>query len=58
VHARWSVFDVRNFKIDCDFAAMYGPQFAFLSAEAPSSVMLSGGSDVSVNWKRKKIIVT
>lgn len=55
VHPRWSVFDVRNFKIDCDFAAMYGPQFAYLSAEVPSSVMLARGSEVSVNWKRKKI---
>ena len=55
VHPRWSIFDIRNFKIDCDFAAMYGPQFSCLSAEIPSSVMLARGSDVSVNWKRKKI---
>jgi hypothetical protein len=57
VHPRWSVFEVRNFKINCDFEAMYGPQFAFLSAETPSSVMLARGSDVCVNWERKKIEV-
>ena len=55
VHPRWSIFDIRNFKIDCDFAAMYGPQFSYLSDETPSSVMLARGSEVSVNWKRKKI---
>jgi len=58
VHPRWSIFDIRNFKIDCDFAAMYGPQFSYLSAETPSSVMLARGSDVFVNWKRKKIEVS
>jgi uncharacterized protein len=57
VHPRWSIFEIRSFKIDCDFGAMYGPQFSYLSAEIPSSVMLARGSEVSVNWKRKKIEV-
>ena len=56
VHPRWSIFDIRNFIIDCDFAAMYGPQFSCLSAYTPVSVMLARGSEVSVNWKRKKIV--
>lgn len=55
IHPRWSIFDIRNFTIDCDFAAMYGSQFSYLSAEIPSSVMLARGSDVSVNWKREKV---
>jgi uncharacterized protein len=57
IHSRWTIFDIRNFSLNCDFGAMYGSSFAHLSAEQPSSVMLARGSEVFVNWKRKKIIV-
>lgn len=57
VHPRWSIFDVRHFKIDCDFNGMYGPSFAHLSSKIPDSVMLARGSDISVNLKREKITI-
>jgi uncharacterized protein YqjF (DUF2071 family) len=58
VHPRWSTFDVKHFKVDCDFEAMYGSSFAHLSAQLPDSVMLARGSDIAVNLKREKIIIS
>jgi uncharacterized protein len=55
VHPRWSIFDIKHFKVDCDFHAMYGASFAHLSAQVPDSVMLAKGSDISVNFKREKV---
>ncbi len=57
VHPRWSTFEVKNFKVDCDFESMYGPSFAHLSSKLPDSVMLAKGSDISVNFKREKIVM-
>jgi len=54
-HVRWMIYPVRHSKIDCDFGAMYGPAFSYLSEAIPDSVMLAKGSEVYVNWKRKKI---
>ena len=47
-HPRWSVYPVRNYTIEADFAALYGPAFASLNGTAPASVLLAEGSAVSV----------
>jgi uncharacterized protein YqjF (DUF2071 family) len=57
-HVRWMTFPVRSYDIDCDFESMYGPSFAHLTGEDPSSVMLARGSDVYINLKRKKIEIS
>ena len=47
-HPRWSVYPVREFEIRADFGAMYGPAFASLNPQEPSSVLLAEGSAVTV----------
>lgn len=54
-HPRWMIHDIHRYEVECDFGAMYGEPFAFLSKQIPSSVMLARGSKVAVKWKRKKI---
>lgn len=51
-HPRWMVNQVIDFSIGCDFEAMYGKDFGFLSNTQPVSVMLAEGSEVQVKWKR------
>lgn len=48
-HPRWQVYSIRNFTINCDFAALYDPTFASLNNQQPSSVLLAEGSAVSVS---------
>ena len=48
-HPRWQVYPIRSFKIEADFAALYGPAFAQLNGQAPASVLLAEGSNVSVS---------
>lgn len=52
IHPRWQVNQVTEHSIQCDFAAMYGNDFSFLSRQAPDSVIFATGSPVSVKWKR------
>ena len=47
-HPRWQVYPVHTYQIQADFAAQYGPAFAFLQAAQPSSVLLAEGSPVTV----------
>ena len=54
-HPRWKVHKVNSVEINCDFEAMYGNSFAYLTHQPPSSVMLAEGSDISVKWKREKL---
>lgn len=54
-HERWLVNEVHDYSIHCDFAAMYGDSFSGLGITAPHSVMLALGSQVTVDWKRKKL---
>jgi uncharacterized protein YqjF (DUF2071 family) len=51
-HPRWLINKVNAHSIDCDFAAMYGQDFSFLSKQKAHSVILAEGSSVSVDWKR------
>jgi hypothetical protein len=43
---------VRGFKVDVDFGLVYGEEFEFLNRQAPVSVMLAEGSDISVEGKK------
>jgi hypothetical protein len=51
-HPRWRVRKVLEDSIQCDFTAMYGPDFSFLNDRRPDHVILAEGSPVSVDWKR------
>lgn len=55
-HPSWNVNKVVNYSIDCDFKAMYGAQFEFLTNTIPNSVFVAEGSAIEVNWKRTKIV--
>ena len=54
-HPRWNVHAVQNHQILCNFAELYGTDFAFLKDTQPTSVLLAEGSDVAV-FKGKVII--
>lgn len=47
-HPKWQLFSVKNELIDVDFGKTYGPEFAFMSAQKPYSVLLAKGSEVAV----------
>lgn len=47
-HPKWELYSVKNEKIDVDFGATYGGEFAFLTGKSPYSVLLAKGSEVSV----------
>jgi uncharacterized protein YqjF (DUF2071 family) len=48
-HPRWLVYPIRKSTIDADFATLYGPAFAALNHQQPSSVLLAEGSPISVH---------
>jgi uncharacterized protein YqjF (DUF2071 family) len=48
VHPVWDVYPVRSYRLDFDFAAVYGPQWGFLGQAVPYSTVLAAGSDVRV----------
>lgn len=52
-HPRWQQFEVSDFKIDVDFEAVYGKEFAFLKDLKPTSVFLADGSAISVENKTR-----
>jgi uncharacterized protein YqjF (DUF2071 family) len=54
-HPRWRVNNVTDASVDCDFGQMYGQDFAALSHQNPESVIIAEGSDISVDWKRKRV---
>ena len=47
-HPVWGLHEVRSLDVDVDFGALYGPEWAFLSAAQPSHVTLAEGSGVSI----------
>ena len=55
VHPSWQTNPVESYSIACDFAGMYGADFAGLSHQKPGLGFLAEGSPVSVKWKRTKI---
>jgi FMN phosphatase YigB (HAD superfamily) len=54
-HPSWKTHKITDYKIDCDFEAMYGKSFSILNNTQPSEVFIAEGSDVSIYWKRNKI---
>lgn len=52
-HPKWKKFEIIHAKIDIDFEANYGQEFAFLNEKAPHSVMLAEGSEITVEGKRR-----
>jgi uncharacterized protein YqjF (DUF2071 family) len=53
-HPKWMTNKILNNNIDCDFGTMYGAAFSNLNNQAPSSIIMAEGSQVSVNWKRRQ----
>ena len=53
-HARWNIYTITGYDINCNFATMYGDDFKFLNQVKPDSLMLAEGSSVSVKWKRNR----
>jgi hypothetical protein len=49
LHPRWAVYPIRGYNVEADFAALYGNAFAPLNSQAPASVLLAEGSEVSVS---------
>lgn len=52
-HPQWEVYPTKIYKVDVDFGAVYGKEFAFLTHEAPTSVFLAEGSEIQVKAGRK-----
>lgn len=53
-HPSWEINPIQEYNIDCDFAAFYGTDFDMLNNKEPQSIMLAEGSEISVDWKRKR----
>lgn len=53
-HPRWEVYPIQDYKIEVDFEANYGKEFAFLSNVKPNSIILAEGSPIHV-MKGKKL---
>ncbi len=47
-HPVWAMHEVRDLRVDVDFAALYGPRWAHLAEAEPSHVTLAAGSQVSI----------
>jgi uncharacterized protein len=54
-HPSWKTNAVVNYKIDCDFEAMYGKSFSILNQTNPDAVFIAEGSSVAVEWKRTRL---
>jgi len=52
-HPRWGTYKTLSFKIDVDFADVYGNEFGELRSSLPVSVFLAEGSDILVKAGRK-----
>ena len=48
-HPRWKIYPVLSSRIDVDLGSLYGPAFAHLASQSPSSILLAEGSAVSVH---------
>ncbi len=47
-HPVWALHTVRELRVEVDFAALYGPQWAYLAQAEPSHVTLAEGSRVAI----------
>jgi hypothetical protein len=53
-HPKWMTNKILKSTINCDFGTMYGDAFSYLNNQAPTSIIMTEGSQVSVNWKRNQ----
>ena len=51
-HPRWMEYKVNSFNIAVDFELNYGKDFKFLNDKSPASVMLTEGSEITVEPKK------
>jgi uncharacterized protein len=51
-HPRWEVYQTLDYRIDVDFASIYGQEFSFLASERPKSIFLAEGSEIEVKGGR------
>ncbi|HVG26646.1 MAG TPA: DUF2071 domain-containing protein [Acidobacteriaceae bacterium] len=49
-HPRWQLFPILQHRIACDFASLYGPDFASLTGRPPVHLLLAEGSPVRIRW--------
>jgi hypothetical protein len=54
-HPSWKTHKVLDYKINCDFEAMYGKSFSILNKTKPEAVFIAKGSSVAIEWKRNQI---
>ncbi len=47
-HPVWAVYPVREARVDLDWAAVYGPEWAVMQEAAPVSTVLAAGSAIAV----------
>jgi uncharacterized protein YqjF (DUF2071 family) len=47
-HPPWNIWPGVEAKIDCDAAGLYGPQFAQVLSQPPTSAFLADGSEIAV----------
>ena len=52
IHPHWDIYPLLDWQVDLDWAAVYGPQWAFLQAAQPYSTVFAVGSAVQVYLKR------
>jgi uncharacterized protein YqjF (DUF2071 family) len=52
-HPVWDVYPVREYHIDLDWAAVYGPEWAVMQGATPLSAVLAAGSAIAVYPKGK-----
>lgn len=53
-HAIWKVSQVKDWKLNCDIASLYGEEFVYYLSAKPSSVFLAKGSEVVI---RKPVFI-
>src|SRR5262249_46066888 len=47
-HPPWAVYPVADYRIDLDWARVYGPEWGILNGVKPASTILAAGSEVTV----------
>jgi uncharacterized protein YqjF (DUF2071 family) len=52
-HPVWDAYEVQNYRVDLDWAAVYGPEWAFLADATPHSTAFAVGSPIKVFPKGK-----
>jgi uncharacterized protein len=56
-HPRWRVWQVSDYRFDCDVAALYGSQFVESLSQVPTSAFVADGSAVTVHKGQRLSVV-